>query len=124
MPSINLNKIEWGLNDGATDQLVFTSTDSTQTYRTILAPLETILGLEIMFESQEKTMYIHISRLRNRELYARFGCGIAISDTILPYLVFKVVPVEAWTHINGYPDSGFSNAEITVAWLKAFNEHS
>ena len=67
----------------------------------------------------------------NRESSTCIGCGNAAGDDIPPWLVFKVYPSANWATLplpNGMQfarsDTGFSNAEISLDWLKHFNIYS
>ena len=72
-----------------------------------------------------------ISDPANRESCTLVGCGNAAGDDIPPWLVFKVWPSTDFAHSevpNGTrfarSDTGFSNAEISLDWLKHFNKYS
>jgi hypothetical protein len=64
----------------------------------------------------------------NRESCTLLGAVNAIGDSMPPWLVFKTFPVESWASIKADEDirfarseTGFSNAEITIDWLRHFN---
>ncbi|KFA80739.1 hypothetical protein S40288_10232, partial [Stachybotrys chartarum IBT 40288] len=67
----------------------------------------------------------------NRESWTLLGCANAVGDVIPPWIVLKTYPTSGCEAIQGdnemrfaRSDTGFSNAEITVDWLKAFNQFS
>jgi DDE superfamily endonuclease/Tc5 transposase-like DNA-binding protein len=67
----------------------------------------------------------------NRETCTLLGCGNAVGDDIPPWLIFKVFPRANWALIDleeearfAQSDTGFSNAVISLEWLRTFNLHS
>ncbi|KAJ3455747.1 hypothetical protein MRS44_017229 [Fusarium solani] len=67
----------------------------------------------------------------NRESMTLIGAGNAVGDSIPPWLIFKSFPSESWAEIDCIPgmrfaksESGFSNKEISLEWLREFNRWS
>ncbi|GKU12048.1 unnamed protein product, partial [Fusarium langsethiae] len=67
----------------------------------------------------------------NRETSTMIGCANAEGFTIPPLMVFKTWPTEGWDIDGLYEeirfarsDTGFSNAEISMDWIRHFNQSS
>jgi hypothetical protein len=67
----------------------------------------------------------------NRESTTMIGAGNAIGDVIPPYMIFKVFPTESWATADvddnirfARSETGFSNGEIMMDWIKHFNSFS
>ncbi|KJZ68483.1 hypothetical protein HIM_10909 [Hirsutella minnesotensis 3608] len=64
----------------------------------------------------------------NRESCTLIGAANAAGDVMPPWMVFKVFPSESWANVDGSgdirfarSDTGFSNREITLDWIRHFN---
>ena len=67
----------------------------------------------------------------NCESCTLVGCANAAGSTIPPYMVFKVFPSTGWALMPGtdnyrfaQSDTGFSNTEIAMDWIRWFNKSS
>lgn len=67
----------------------------------------------------------------NRESCTLMGGGNASGDSLPPFCVFEKWPTNDWLDFNldenikfVRSDTGFSNAELMLTWLRHFNEHS
>lgn len=67
----------------------------------------------------------------NRESCTLIGAGNAVGDSLAPFCIFKQWPLAEWVDSDLPGDtafvrseSGFSNAEIMLAWIRHFNRLS
>lgn len=87
--------------------------------------------LEVLIVKKEKNTRHDVVAFANRESSTLVGCANAAGTAIPPFVIFKTWPTESW-EVDGLDerirfarsDTAFSNAEISLDWLRHFNRHS
>lgn len=87
--------------------------------------------LEVLVVRKEKNTKHEVVAFANRESLTLVGCANASGAAIPPFVIFKTWPTESW-ELDGLDerirfarlDIAFSNAEISLDWLRHFNRHS
>ncbi|KAF5671128.1 hypothetical protein FDENT_11012 [Fusarium denticulatum] len=87
--------------------------------------------LEIIIVKKELNAKHEVVSFTNRESSTMLGCANAAGFMIPPLMVFKTWPTESWEVDDldegirfARSESGFSNAEISMDWIRHFNRNS